>query len=758
MLTDTALEQLFARFDVPERGRQLIRQIRMHGPVRELQDRMDTVRTRYMSKKMGRAVFAESRTVEFPAIFLREHDKSTLEYWPQPVHLDLRVPGGNRGVTRVQHTPDLFAIEDDGFVIEEWREESRLRRLALERPHLFWKDEDDSGRWHYGVIEEHLADLGIRYRLRSADEIPRVFVANMKFLEDFTLATAPPVPLSEAKRLLTLLAERRQIEHLELVHEHHFSADTVFKMVLSREVYVDLTNTVLSRTEALTIYCDESTAKADAILRSAPETSLPKSVMPVCVGRRFLYDGRRYVISLVGSTSVVATDDQGRETTITLKLLQELFEKEVVASPDGDRVSPTIDFHEVIIGKTGLAEALERLDALAAPDHSRFSDRSIRRIKARIQGLSSPQERLAALIVERPGNRTPRLPTEAVDIAFEAARGHNSPACPTVLATYHRYQTMCQERNVVPMGKSSFYEFLKSQTEVAAREGRRKAKAKAPIPLTFHYNDPVHGVLPHEVVYCDHTIVNLMLKGMHMPNLGKPVLTLMVDGAMAKARAFHLSYRPAGTEAVLMCLRDYVRRHGRLPRILVVDNGKEFHGAELREFCSIFGITLRWRRRSTPRDSSMVERMLGATEQEVISALEGNSIALKDPRSVSSSHHPERHIAWTLPALHGALEHYLFSLAPARPHPRLLMTPNEFERRANLEMGAREHLMVRYDQTFKLLTAPHSGPRTRVIDRQRGVFLDGIHYWNPRLALAKDGEEVEVRAEPWNASIVYVCW
>lgn len=123
----------------------------------------------------------------------------------------------------MQHIPDLFLIENDRFLIEEWREEARLLRLAAERPHHFCKDE--SGVWHYYPVEEYLAKFGIDYRLRSADEHPRSFIANIWFLEDYSRETTPAVPDSEANRLLKLLQEAKYLPHLQLVYEHKFSAD-----------------------------------------------------------------------------------------------------------------------------------------------------------------------------------------------------------------------------------------------------------------------------------------------------------------------------------------------------------------------------------------------------------------------------------------------------------------------------------------------------------------------------------------------------
>src|SRR5690606_8241031 len=188
MLSDAALEQHLVALKTPSAGRALVRKIRASGPVRDLQGRMDGVRTRFISRKMERALYAESRTCEFPALFMREYDPQTLEIWPQPCQLDL-VVHGLKARTRVQHTPDLFLVCESVLVIEEWRTEERLRMLADKRPQHFYKDEHH--QWHYIPAEEYLEPLGIKYRLRSANEHPLDFISNLHFLEDYSKETAP---------------------------------------------------------------------------------------------------------------------------------------------------------------------------------------------------------------------------------------------------------------------------------------------------------------------------------------------------------------------------------------------------------------------------------------------------------------------------------------------------------------------------------------------------------------------------------------
>jgi putative transposase len=764
MLSDSDLERLFAERMTPEAGRTLIRKARALGPARDIQRNNDTVRTRYISRKMGGlAVLAESRTVELPAIVLKEKSATTLEYWAQPFTVDMSVTGPNGGRTRVQHTPDILDINTKEFALEEWREERRLLKDALERPHLFHKSED--GVWHYLPAEEHFARLGLTHRLHSADELPRIFVANLHFLEDYSKEDVPAVPMEEERRLTKLLSANGAVPYLALLNTHNFSADHIFQLVLKGIGYVDFTTQRLGLEffDAMRIFRDEHVCRADQLLSAPLERALPKSAMAIHVGTKLTYDGKELEVILPGTSELLVKNDAGEHSRLPMSLVRELFKGDLVAADvKTNKFNHTTDPSEIIVNSKRLEQALARQCAISDPASSTASRRSISRWKRRTAGTDSPQESLPLLISKYPGNRTPRVCAEVIDAALRAVKEHhNTPGKgkSSISAAYNYHVNLCEELGLQPMGKSSFYEWIKTHEDVRAREGRRAHYQKSPIPLTFDYEHPVHGVLPHEILYIDHTIANIIARGMIMDNLGKPTLTIGVDGATAKTNAMYMSFDPPSVTSVLMLLRDYVRRHGRLPTTIVLDNGAEFHCAALLMFCSMFNIHIRWRRRSKPRDSSMVERMLGVTEQEVLSSMDGNSICLKDPRNVSSSVLPEKFISWTLTAIYGAIEYFLFEHHPTRIHPRFGISPREYEERLNHTCGARSFILVRYDATFKLLTSPHpkSSP-TRKIDRRKGVFVDGMFYWNDCFAGVKPNERVEVRREMWCARMIYFCF
>jgi len=292
MLTEVELNRLFEKSNSPQAGRSLIRKIRETGPVRNLQHRMEGVRTRYISEKMGRALLAESRTCDFPAIYLRDNDNTTLELWPQPYQFDLAIRGPKGGTSRLQHTPKLFLIEEgEGFVIEEWGERTRVQKAAIDSAAQFYCDEE--GRWHSRSMEEHLKPIGITYRLRCADEHPRVLLSNLEFLEDYSRESRPPVPHAERLRLVTLLAELHKVPHLSLVREHNFKADDIFQLIMEGTVDVDLRERLLRNIDELVIYRAQAIAQADALLQQHHGAMLRASAFRIAVGTRFLYDGSR---------------------------------------------------------------------------------------------------------------------------------------------------------------------------------------------------------------------------------------------------------------------------------------------------------------------------------------------------------------------------------------------------------------------------------------------------------------------------------
>lgn len=382
------------------------------------------------------------------------------------------------------------------------------------------------------------------------------------------------------------------------------------------------------------------------------------------------------------------------------------------------------------LSKEQIETATKRLDVLEGAKTT-VTKRTHQRWRKKILGLLKPLDKIIALVddTRSKGNNTARLPQKAEELADRVIKTrYNTPTCPTATGVYHEYEVLCAENNVKPMSYPTFTKRVNDQHSVKAREGNRKDYQESPIPLLLDYASPIHGVLPHEVCYIDHTIMNIFLIGPGGTQLGKPTFTLATDGHTTQARAFYLSFDPPSINVVYMALRDYVRRWGRLPRRLVVDRGPEFRSEELRWFCRLYGIDIILRPKAMPRGGSQIERAIGVAESELLAQLEGNTRIMKNVRMVTKSVDPVPRAIWTLPSLYGALDEYLFEIRPERIHPVFGMTPHEYEQMRILETGARKHLLVRFDENFLLLTSSHASRPFHKVDPIRGVWESNAYY------------------------------
>lgn len=86
----------------------------------------------------------------------------------------------------------------------------------------------------------------------------------------------------------------------------------------------------------------------------------------------------------------------------------------------------------------------------------------------------------------------------------------------------------------------------------------------------------------------------------------------------------------------MLVIRDCVRRYGRIPTTIVVDQGAEFKGTYFEQLLAYMGAHKRMRPASHPRFGSIIERFFGLQNTAFIHALCGNNKALQSPRRMSN--------------------------------------------------------------------------------------------------------------------------
>jgi hypothetical protein len=187
---------------IPLNGRELIRKARRESPVRQVKSSGVNVKSLFQSQKMKVTMAAESLHVEMAAMVTYDRDPEILEFYPQPVYLE--IPGSSSR-KNWHHTPDFLILRKSEIAIEEWRQEKRLKSLAAKYPERY--QPAIGGGWESPPVAELLGNMGIRYEIRSADEHNQVYIDNLNFLRSYYRDDAPDVRPEALQAMRSLLAE-----------------------------------------------------------------------------------------------------------------------------------------------------------------------------------------------------------------------------------------------------------------------------------------------------------------------------------------------------------------------------------------------------------------------------------------------------------------------------------------------------------------------------------------------------------------------
>lgn len=790
-MTEAELDRYLARLALPVHGQHLVRKARHESPVRQVQSRIGNVITRFVSRKMQRVIAAESRTVELPAIVRYEYDARVLEYYDQPLKLDLRLTdGGTKKPFRLQITPDFLVLSEDGVAVDEWRTSERMQWLSTKYPGRF---EYEGARWRWPEVQEFLADRGIDYRIRTGNEHPHIYVQNLRFLAEYYAPECPAVEAATLALIRACLAEKPSITLIDLIDlgkggdmcdvnqtseldtspidlgQHvRFSADDVYKAIADGQLVFDLHVDLLSETHRSCVHGDEPTLAFWKRLTDEPTNTSHSSgrLTSIRLGTKLTYGAVMYEVSLLGADRITLSGENGT-TELSLTDFDALRKQGRIQLQD-DQASQAADAPRpfIALSPVEIQRALSRARALElaakGTDQCGVAKRTLRRWAKLVRdaGGNSVTRNLALVGAHRKrGNRNRKIPEEVLDLIRKCAKNYNTVAGPSMKHTHIEFQRLCLEKNVLPCSLPTFRTELKRLANKRSREGKRSAYQSDPITWYLRAKEPLHGVRPFEIVHIDETPLDVVAVAPGYPKpLGRPWLSLAVDADSREALGFYLSFRDPSEFSCMMVLRDIVRRHGRMPELILTDNGPGFKSGLLKRVCQTYRANHQFRPAAEPRFGSVMERLFQTTNTEFIHNLEGNTKLMKYVRTVTKSVRPERFARWTLPALHGGLDYFFRFVYGKDFHPAHGETPSEYLTRRLVETGRRTHRLLQLDRTFLIETCPPADSTgTRIIDCQRGIRVHYLWFWTDEFRDRNwHGKTVPVRIDPWDARYCYV--
>ena len=773
MLNTIQLTAFCERHQLSQQARQVIDHVRASPPTRRVQSGAHNVSCHFASQKMGMVIQAESHKNELPAVIGWEHDAKTHEFYDQPPKIKLSYVGRNG--KRVTHlaTPDYFLIQEGFTGWVECKTEEWLQARATEGLTLYTRNSDDT--WRCPAGEQYAATVGLQFQVRSSAATSWITIRNLEFLTDY-LDERCPAPNPEAiQRVWNAVTEHPWLPLKNLLDGLAIEdADVVFKMIADKTLCVRLDQDLLSEPERTIVFRDQVTADAYKLhLASQAQPTLPTiQTLTVAPGQSLLWDGRVWRILNVGNEDVFLEDEERVITSVRRKIFEQMVKDTVITGiPIG--ATTDRDLAEEIVRRSSPQDfegAMFRYRCLFPERFDEPAPKSCARARRKWRALYNRGQELygsglLGLIpkTSQRGNRERRLDEaiinimdEVIDTLYAKENGWSISICSGEITN------RCNAAGLLPPSEVAFRDQIKRRNQnilVVAREGKKAAYSNSEFYWRLDQSTPRHGERPFEFGHCDHTELDLQFRGARKgEKMGKAWLSVLLDAYTRVVLAWVILFDAPSYRSCMALIRECIRRHGRIPKTIIVDKGPEFKSIYFETLLARVNSNKKTRPGSKPRFGSIIERFFGMNNELFIHNLRGNNVALQKPRQMSKSHDPRELSVWTLPEFNKAFEVFIDKIYGEMEHPALGMSPKEALAVGLAQSGLRRHVLIPNTREMTIMCLPSTPKGTAKIDASRGIKLGYIFYWSPAFRNPKlAGTNVPVRYDPYDKSVA-IAW
>lgn len=654
--------------------------------------------------QFGVTVQAESATGEYAFLLERSRDTSILMILDQPttVFFDITNKAGVR--TPTPYTADYLIVYRDRVLVYEVVLQKELDELVSTRKDDWTVSSD--GRAHYVPAEHYFGRLGISHVVHVGETISGVHAENLRTLQAVRRFPDTDQLAAERAKVLRLFDSNNAQIMSEALRQLGLSSYTpILQLVDSGTLHVDIKNCVLADPRGVWVCSDPD---------------LP----------RHLTSGRARLLDALGVDQSVDAID---------------------ACP------PQYE-----------AEFLIRLaccNLLATSDPPARCPRTIRNYLLRLKRANGD----VRVLIPRwhlSGNKTLRKPDAHYQIlSAEIRKARSDPNGSSPATAFLAYQVTLREmlgEGERPFSQTTFYKqysvLAGASDDARRRGGRRMGNAEAP------WLDPLLRTLlptrPFEVAHIDHwevDIVAVLPVGTDKVVTARPWLTAMVDSFSGEVLAMWLTFRAPSRTSCAMVLRDCVRRHNKLPEIVIVDGGPEFDSVHFASTLAALGVTRVNRSPEDPRFGKEAERLFGAYKERFARGKPGFTEGIKAARKVSGKLSADRRAELTIGDLLSSLETFTFTSYNGSSPPGQLMARGAI-RAQSLSAFPFSGVSTSWDTRFLILTAVEAPQSSYQLGPPRGVRVLNRWYSCPALAAYRGPKgHVYVRIDPFDDSVIYVC-
>jgi len=305
-------------------------------------------------------------------------------------------------------------------------------------------------------------------------------------------------------------------------------------------------------------------------------------------------------------------------------------------------------------------------------------------------------------------------------------------------------------------------EAMDARQRIRKREGAKAARDRfGPVKTSG-----LHFLLPLDLLQVDHTLVDVIVVDQQdrLP-IGRPWLTLAIDVLSRMVAGFYISLEPPSALSVSLVLTHAVLPKDQwladrellhldwpvagIPKVIHVDNAKEFHCEALVRGCQEYGIQIEHRPPGQPHFGGHIERLIG-TMMGAVHLLPGTTFS--DVKQ-KGSYDAEGRAVLTLPELERWLGLQIAGVYHLSVHSALERTPLEVWREG---VGQKKQpLRHPPDKGEFLLDFLPAVPR---LVQKDGIHFHKLRYWASVLSpwAGRLKEPLLVKYDPRNLSRVYV--
>ncbi len=783
MLKDYELLQLFQSCDFSQKAQAEIKRIRSSEPSRRVRSARGNMSGGYPSATMGFTIQFESHENELPFIYQIEHDEDVLEYYDQPPFIKLsytmRDKNGKEKHVGFNYTPDFFVIKKDSAGWVECKTEEELQRLAIDYPERYVLGED--GQWHCPPSEEYASPFGFFFQVVSSASINQDFKRNIVYLDQYLRDENCSTDQEAAKQVLRIVEEEPGITIHELRQlADKASSDDINILIAKELLYFNLYTAPLAESKHARLYQDKDTADAFSIMFETPFSppAINAGRIRVAPETVVLWDNKPWKIVNLGETKLTLISEDERQAVAAL--LYERFyglinsgvltslKSEAQVAMDVGKARELLrgaghEDRRVANYKHGIVMSVLQKEAsagdFAESERTVWNWVSSYRRAQKLHGSGYvgllPKTKDRGNCGRKVGEDTLKLIEEFIENDYQNLKQMNKAT------VYGKFVARCEENHVPEVSYKIFIREIKKRSgyrQTKKRQGRKAAYNEKLWFWELEYKTPRHGDRPWEIGHIDHTQLEIeLIHSETKKNLGRPWVTFLTDAYSRRILAIYLTFDKPSYRSCMMVLRECVRRHNRLPQIMVYDGGAEFHSTYFESLLASNNCTHKVRPGSEPRFGSVCERLFGTVNTQFIHNLLGNTQIMKNVRQVTKDVNPKGLAIWTLESFYRLLCLWCYDFYDNREHPALGQTPAEAFAAGFAMHGTREHTRIEYNDDFIKDTLPTTTKGTAKVGKESGVItINYISYWTKAFDRSGvRGTKVEVRYDPFDASVAY---